>query len=177
MPKNLRHQKISSGSLKPTRSEETQIMPVFKRIICPTDFSEASFTALQKAVELAWDGISEICVMHVEPDMNEMVLSGKITTYDAAKQRAKIINKLLEVIEERTPKFVRTHAILRQGDIATEVISLTSEQKSDLIVMSAVGDGGSPLSRIGKVVSKVLDNAPCPVLIINRELPVTAGSK
>jgi nucleotide-binding universal stress UspA family protein len=40
------------------------MMPL-KKIICPTDFSEASYAALDKASELAEHFDAELCVLHV----------------------------------------------------------------------------------------------------------------
>jgi nucleotide-binding universal stress UspA family protein len=42
-------------------------MSAFKKILCPTDFSEASYEGLDKAVLLASEAAAEICVVHVEP--------------------------------------------------------------------------------------------------------------
>lgn len=38
-----------------------------KRILCPTDFSEPSYAALEHAVELAAHFDAELCLLHVIP--------------------------------------------------------------------------------------------------------------
>jgi nucleotide-binding universal stress UspA family protein len=151
-------------------------MPMFKRILCPTDFSEASYLALEKAVELAKDGVSEVCILHVEPDMHEMLISGTMPTHVAADQRAEAIRKLCAVVEERTPNFVQTNAVLRQGEVASEIMVVTREQGADLIVMSSHGAGSFQSSGLGSIVSRVLRKAPCPVLVINSDSAALADS-
>ena len=41
----------------------------FKRILCPTDFSEPAFTALKRAEELARHFAAELIVAHVIPTL------------------------------------------------------------------------------------------------------------
>jgi universal stress protein A len=144
-------------------------MLTFKKILCPTDFSEASYQGLKTAVELASDGQTEVCVLHVEPAIDD-VSSGTgldLDTYTEADRRAETVKNLCAVLEERVPPDVRSRPLLKQGDAATEIVRAAREESADLVVLTRHGAGGVQPGPLGTVAKGVLRTAPCPVLTIS----------
>ena len=141
----------------------------FQKILCPTDFSEASYEGLRQAIALAADGTTEICVLHVEPASSMMPLAGYApTARSEADRRAKTVKNLCAVLEERVPQNVRARPLLKQGETAEEIVRAAKQEGADLIVLTTHGAGGLQPGELGSVATSVLQTAPCPVLTVNR---------
>jgi len=54
----------------------------FKKILCPTDFSEPSYEAIKTAGELTFHFGSELCLLHVVSPVPVVPMSGGPTTFD-----------------------------------------------------------------------------------------------
>ncbi len=133
----------------------------FKKILCPTDFSEVSFSGLAKAVELAAGNETEICVIYVDQP-----LAGE-SGGDKSAHRAEAVRNLHEVLSEQLPTGVRSQPILRIGDAATEIVRAAQLEGADLIVLTTHGAQGWKVGILGTVAEKVLCNSTCPVLTVS----------
>jgi nucleotide-binding universal stress UspA family protein len=139
-------------------------MAIFKKILCPTDFSAGSDYLLNTVLKLAPGGGAEVCLLHVEPDTLGMIISGRLSAEEIALQRANAVRNLCALVDERRHTKTRINTLLRQGDAAQEITRAAREQQADLIVLST---GGAPDQGLGVVTETVVLNASCPVLIIN----------
>lgn len=142
-------------------------MAHFKTILCPTDFSEASQTALNQAISLAQDGAGEVLVLYVEPSLEDMVMSGALPDHLAADEHRETVRDLCALVESQTPPEVRTQALVRQGDIVPEILEAAREKAADLIVLATHGREGSEPTILGPITSQILNSSPCPVLVAN----------
>ena len=144
-------------------------MPAIKKILCPTDFSEASFEGLNYAVDLATPGETELCVVHVDPASSKASVFefSMVGTVDAAVRRAHAVTTLSEVLEDRVPPSVNSRPLLRSGNIAGEIVRTASEEAIDLIVLTTHGAEGWRPGVLGAVAEEVVRTAPCPVLTIS----------
>jgi universal stress protein A len=148
----------------------------FKRILCPTDFSESSYEALRAANELALHVSSELLVLHaVQPIPTANVpppppaaaapMGFNISSYrqelEALSERS-----LQEVVDQRVAKGLTVHPIVVQGEAADQIIDAVEKQKIDLIVIATHGRTGWRRFIFGSVAEKVIRLAPCPVLTI-----------
>ena len=154
-------------------------MLTFKRILCPTDFSEASYEALAKAVGLAEQGRSEICLLHVEPPLEAVTPLAGLAPYaeNEVVRRAATIKNLCEVLEERVPASVRSHAVLKQGDAAEQIVRTAREEGADIILLTTHGARDWQPGILGDVAEAVVRTASCPVLIINGPPATRAAAK
>lgn len=57
---------------------------------------------------------------------------------------------------------------MRKGDPFEEIIAAAHKLKADLIVMRHTGRRGTTRVLIGSVTKRVLDYAPCPVLVVKQ---------
>jgi nucleotide-binding universal stress UspA family protein len=144
-------------------------MPAIKKILCPTDFSEASFEGLSYAVELATPGETELCVVHVDPATGEAASFefSLMGTADAAVRRAHAVTALSEVLEDWVPPAINSRPLLRSGNIAREIVRAAGEEAVDLIVLTTHGAAGWRPGGLGAVAEEVVRTAPCPVLTIS----------
>jgi universal stress protein A len=148
----------------------------FKRILCPTDFSESSYEALRAANELALHFSSELLVLHaVQPIPTANVpppppaaaapMGFNISSY-RQKLEALSERSLQEVVDQRVAKGLTVHSIVVQGEAADQIVNAVEKQKIDLIVIATHGRTGWRRFIFGSVAEKVIRLAPCPVLTI-----------
>jgi universal stress protein A len=136
---------------------------LFKKILCPIDFDDNSYFALELARDLAQDGESIIYLLHVvsivpvpaagvplEPSINE---------HEARARLERIANQHLG-------KKVPYEIITRTGNPADLVNRAVAELGADSIVIATHGRKGIARFLLGSVAEKVVREAPCPVLAV-----------
>jgi nucleotide-binding universal stress UspA family protein len=141
----------------------------FKKILAPTDFSEASCAAIEQAAELADRFESELCLVHVvEPmpstspdfDYGFDVSSYEPGLYASAEER------LQEIQQARVARTVASRCVLCYGEPAREIVRVGQEEATDLIVIATHGLTGWRHLVFGSVAEKVVRMACCPVLTL-----------
>jgi len=55
---------------------------------------------------------------------------------------------------------------VRQGSAAPEICSVARKGKYELIIMGTHGRGGMDYAMLGSVAERVVQRAPCPVLVV-----------
>jgi universal stress protein A len=148
------------------------ILPL-ERILCPTDYSEPSFEALDAAAELAGQFGAELILLHVVapvPVLPAPYATAAATSFDVAEyQRAMERNAgetLARIASERIGEAVRTRTLTVQGEAADEIARLAEAEGVDLIVIATHGRTGWRRVVFGSVAEKVVRLAACPVLCI-----------
>jgi nucleotide-binding universal stress UspA family protein len=151
-------------------------MVPFKKILCPTDFSDPSYEALKVANELALYFSSELFVLHVVapiPTANVApppagTASPKGFNIPLYRQELEEISKrsLEKIVEQRIAKELNVHPIVVEGEASDQIINAVEKQQIDLIVIATHGRTGWRRLVFGSVAEKVIRLAPCPVLTI-----------
>ena len=150
----------------------------FEKILCPIDFSEASYETLQNAVELALHFKAELCLVHITPTPSGIppdplyVFKGP----EAYKQEQESAdeNELQKVIEQHVPKDIAVRAVVKEGDAADEIVRVAESEGADLIVIATHGLSGWRHMVFGSVAEKVVRQAPC-ALLVRRVEPQPTG--
>ena len=144
----------------------------FKKILCPTDFSDPSYESLKAAAELAGHFSADLHLVHVIPPIPlanvlspEMTPSFDISLYQE-EQKKGFEKALQEVIEQRVPQGLSVHPLVVLGHPVEEILRLVQDQKMDLIVIATRGRTGLPHFIFGSVAEKVVRLAPIPVLVV-----------
>lgn len=154
----------------------------FKRIVCPTDFSEASRAALAQAMALARWCEAEITIVHVapivplsgiEPAVAVSMASSNPTTW------GRMLDDLSAFAEPARLAGLVVHTALLEGDAVHEILGLSEAISADLLVMGTRGRHGLNRWLLGSVTETVLRRAACPVVTVShaaaespaRELP------
>ena len=146
-----------------------------KKILCPTDFSEASFEALRYAISLARSTQSKLILMYVvnQKMFSEGLSLARVSSPEALGKEmadeARRRIKMLIPVEERDGIDWETN--IRSGNPAQEVIRYARENDIDMIVIGTAGHSGVEHMMFGSTAEKVLRGAHCAVLTVKP--PVT----
>jgi len=142
----------------------------FQKILCPTDYSEASLAALDKAVELASHFGATLGLVHVvenlpplAPELGFVSFDVRVAEQDAL---AEATRKLQAIVEGRVPSGVKVFTSVRLGHAAAEIVRLAEQEDADLIVIATHGLTGWRHLVFGSVAEKVVQTAPCTVLTV-----------
>jgi nucleotide-binding universal stress UspA family protein len=140
-----------------------------KKIVCPTDFSEAAQEGIVQGKQLALHFGAEVILVYVVPVLpilpDDPNFVFKVPEYELLLH-ADAKRKLRQVAEELGSDGVRTRLIIGHGDAASEIVRIAREESADMIVISTHGDTGWRHLAFGSVAEKVVRLAQCPVLSV-----------
>jgi glycine betaine transporter len=144
----------------------------WKRILIPTDFSEASATAVHQGIELARTFRAELLLLNVGDQAAEMATEFPIgldaSLADARRER------LLKVLTPSAERELHPELLFSEGAPAAEIVRCARERTVDLIVMGTHGRSGVSHALLGSVAERVVRTAPCPVLVVRSVLAPVA---
>lgn len=143
-----------------------------KRILFPTDFSEAANVAFSYALNFANTFNAELIILHVydlpiveTPPMpestNEIFDIVELNNFESFKEE---LPKLREIAESRNLGHVGMKNILLYGDLIYTINKVGKDENADLIVMGTKGATGLKETFIGSTTASVMSNASIPVL-------------
>lgn len=143
----------------------------FKKILCPTDFSEPACKAIQAAGELAEQFSSELILLHVVGTVPVLETPTGLAGFDVAAYRQELADaaqtSLTQRVKQYVPASVTARTLVVNGDAAHEIGRVAEEAGVDLIVLSTHGESGWRHRLFGSVLEKVLRIADCPVLAVH----------
>jgi nucleotide-binding universal stress UspA family protein len=147
-----------------------------KKILVPVDGSAESKKAVAQAVALAKKFGSEVALITVIEVENDVVYTefGIAVSGEYAGVRDTLIrikedssNKMLDaIIKSLDCTDIPVHKIIKVGSAHPEITEEAAKGKYDLIVMGH--RGLNPVKRffMGSVAKRVIEDAPCSVLIV-----------
>lgn len=143
------------------------------RVLCPTDFSEFSATALDYAASFAASYGSHLRVLHVVTPFPitapYLDVPGTAGLYETASTQAREALAAEATRAARPGLSVDVEA--REGLAVHEILASATDWPADLLVMGTHGRGGFERLVLGSVAEKVLRKAPCPVLAVPLAAP------
>ena len=148
---------------------------MFKKILCPTDLGERSFTALEKAVQLAHQFNSGITILNIHDEfMNEKERHMLRVSVEEMKEKFKQTaieakRKMKDNIHVLHGEDIAIDYVVREGIPSKTIPQFAREQGFDLIVMATDGRDNFMDFVTGTISEHVINHAPCPVLIIPAE--------
>ena len=146
-----------------------EIQALFHHILAPTDGSQSSVTASRLAVQLTALHKARITFIYVVDDtvVEELAsVSGRVvkrvqSELELSGQR--YLDYLSRLASEAA---LTSNQVTRHGVPYREITNLAREQGVDLIVIGQVGSRGPRRILIGSVTERVIEHAPCPVLVV-----------
>jgi len=142
----------------------------FKKILCPTDFSEPAFAALKRAEELARHFGAELIVAHVIPPLPGPHLfpdPQASFNFDLPLYQQELAIKAEQMLKDLVSHHkVETRNLVTTGEAAPEILRIAQQEHADLIVIASHGLRGWRRLVFGSVAEKVVRHAVCPVLTI-----------
>jgi nucleotide-binding universal stress UspA family protein len=146
---------------------------LFRRIVCPVDFSEASLAALAYALKLAEESCAEIMVLHVLEWLVEDEPGARIAGFDVPEFRRYLEkdarDRLHKVVPEDARDWCRPQEEVVGGRPGREVLRLAEEKQADLVVMGVRGRNPVDLALVGSTTHHVVRGARCPVLVVHTD--------
>lgn len=135
-------------------------------ILVAHDGSAQADKALKRATDIAAMSKSSIVVLSVVPDLCMMELSD-----DDCKNMYSIMTKesekkLTALKDDLSKEGVAMETSVLFGNAADIIISACTEKKADLVVVGSHGRHGAKKFLLGSVSSKVVEHAPCDVLVV-----------
>ncbi len=138
-----------------------------QKILIPADGSDYSLRAAEYGISIAKMLGAQIMVVYV---MDEIVLNqiSKVTDREDVERELKkdgqrYINYILGVAEKEG---VKAASILAKGRPFEQIVHIAKGLNMDLIVMGTYGLRGAERILIGSVAERVIEYAPCPVIVI-----------
>jgi len=141
---------------------------MFKKIVCPIDFSEFTDEIVKYAVNITKKFNAELHLIHIIPNLNYFTPYESFLTPENLVAIEKNIEKEVEKDFERVTKDIDVplKKIVKTGVTFVEIIDYIKEEDIDLVVMGTHGRSGIEHILIGSVAEKVVRKSPCPVLTI-----------
>ena len=140
-----------------------------KIILVPTDFSPASASAVKAAIRLAQLFRASIELFHVNIDPSVVLPPpGDVVSFPGAFERvlADTAGKLERVVGEIREAGVTCTSGSDVGRSDAAIVEQARRSGAGLIVMGSHGRRGLSHALLGSVAEKVVEHAPCPVLIV-----------
>ena len=145
-----------------------------KKILFPTDFSEAANKAFIFALHLADKAGATITTLHIypKPEIKSGALPRTLddfyNSYDLEEfqQYRKAIPALRTIQIDSGFAHVKLNHALKPGKVVDTILQSAKEEKADLIVMGTTGASGLKKLFLGSVAGAILESSPCPVLAV-----------
>jgi len=135
-----------------------------KRILFPTDFSEASNNAFVYALKLADAINAEVITLHAY-ELPQLHMGGLPTTLKEVYDSIELENfenfkdqipVLREIAEKHNLSHVKISNILKHGDLIWTIKKVTKEEKIDYVVMGTKGASGLKETFLGSNTGSVI---------------------
>ena len=149
-------------------ADSTRVV-VFKRILCPIDFSPSSLQALGFALDLARQSNGKVTLLNVVEWLAEddpMVSAHFNVPEIRGHMREDAEHRLHALVAAESRTWCEVDNVVGFGRAHREILRTAEMKSADLIVMGAQGRGGVGLALFGSTTQQVLRGASCPVLTV-----------
>lgn len=156
-------------------------MPLFRKVLYPTDFSELSEIAKDYVKKLKEAGAEEVVVLHVIhplefslPQLDDPFALDVATIYANIPEIEKAILRNHEEMLRKVEDELRScgfsvRKVMTVGDPKEEIVNVAEEEKVSVIVIGY--HGKSLLEKIlemGSTAKAVIKKSRCPVLVVKK---------
>jgi nucleotide-binding universal stress UspA family protein len=161
MPEKIRARK-GGGAVSAEKSSVPDRLTI-KRILVPVDLSAASMQAFKYAIPLAAQFGADLHLVYVHENGQEFSSeSMSQLVYDIAKTRTPIESATQSVGPSLIPE-ENCHVLI--GRAYDKVCDFASKLAADLIVLATRGQTGLARIVLGSTAERIVQFAPCPVLV------------
>ena len=131
------------------------------KILVAYDGSEYAKNAMKEAVDLAKNHNGSVTLLHVywEPSMSK---------FEGTEVRDEVTMKLVKDVEKDLKKSKVKYEVRseRSDDPPHVILKTAKEEGYDYIAIGSRGIGGAKAWILGSVSSRVVAEAPCPVIVV-----------
>jgi nucleotide-binding universal stress UspA family protein len=143
-----------------------------KTILVPTDFSEYALQAIRTAVPIAIATGAKIVLLHnvyTETKWETVPILKRHEYPETLKKILEADKRINSLMNSNLFRKVSVSNILTYGVAYEEIVLKAKQLKVDLILMGSHGNEASDRNFIGSTVQKVLREATCPVMTIQKK--------
>jgi len=138
-----------------------------KSLLVAVDGSEFSDKAVRYACAMGPSLGAEVVLLHVVP----MLVSATPYHDTVSDQPFLALQKVGEDILAKAKQIAvalkcEVTELISHGDPANKIVDIATERNSDLIIMGSRGVSGIKRLFVGSISDKVMNQAPCPVMIV-----------
>ena len=137
-----------------------------RNLLLTTDFSDSSRRALPYARLMAERLGAVLYLLHVISNPLSPRYGPVAKDYTSIVSNARAKARDLMAKYEAELGGLEHHALIREGDVLSEILAVTREKRIDTIVIASHGEGRLRHLLLGSTARKVLLSANCPVYII-----------
>lgn len=144
-----------------------------KRLLVPIDFSLHSKKAIDFAISLADNFNANIDFVHViEQDIHPSFYASGIYSISQIDKDLKnrVIENMKAFVEDQLNPDIKAEYVVCEGKSHKEIINLSKEEKTDMIVIATHGLTGMDYILLGSTTEKVVRWANSPVLTVKSML-------
>lgn len=144
----------------------------YKRILVVSRMIQSSRQAIQYGVSLARKYDAQLYVIHCIH--NPFGLKGwSLGTLSLKKEYENILaearRKLSELVESEKAKGMSIQELVREGEPTKEILKTIAEEKIDLLVMPAHGEGRLEDLLFNRSNDELVRKMPCSILLVKKE--------
>ena len=137
---------------------------MYMKILVPLDGSKYSEKALLHACDMAKNYQANLTLLYVvEKSIPFNLLDRKEYLEILRKFGNKVLTKGKKITTERG---VDSKIIMKEGNVANEVVKLAKKEKYNLVIVGSKGLGATTRFFLGSVSNKLANNSPCSILIV-----------
>ena len=133
------------------------------KVLVAYDGSESANRALDQAAELAQSNGADVSVVSVAEPLPQFGRAGAMLLPEEEQER---LHELDDAKTALTERGVSAKVVERKGDAAAMIIDEAEKEGTDMIVMGTRGLNGAQRWLLGSVSSRVVQHAPCNVLVV-----------
>jgi len=150
---------------------------MYKTILVPHSGTPAGDLALEHATDIAKSSSSKLVSLHIVEEMSypptfALSSSERQSLIKSADEANILFQKEMEKRKTKCAENkLESQVIVSIGNAAEIILDIAKEKKVDLIVMAKRRKlkGLKSLLSLGSVSRKIVENSPCPVLLIDVE--------
>jgi nucleotide-binding universal stress UspA family protein len=148
-------------------------MALFKHLLVPVDFGDATEPAIDLALSLARAGDARITLLHAFDVVPFVNASPFVPSIDTAPVLAALERDMKALREKTKAKWPDVEGIVREGNVYDVIVDAARTLGCDLVVIGTHGRKGVSHVLLGSVAEKVVRLSPVPVLTVR---PGPAGA-
>jgi nucleotide-binding universal stress UspA family protein len=143
---------------------------VYKTILCPIEFSDASTRALEYALTLAQETGARLILLHVIEQLLDVPQLGKVTHFSVPEYRRYLEEDAHTRLRSAVPEEARVWCTPEERVLAGKayrvILEIAEREKAEVIVMGVHGKGALSRRLFGSTTHHVIREARCPVLTL-----------
>jgi len=144
--------------------------PLFRRILCALDLTEASSRTLEVAMSLAEENMARVTLLHVLEGLPGEGKRSRHALPEVSRLREELRKEAEERLHESVPAaardFCSVNERVEEGVPWREVLQVAGEVDAELIVIGAHSRGALDRMFFGSTANQVVRQAACPVLVV-----------